>query len=266
MHKIATPGWREVHYEPISRSDYLRTTELEEREATLTDEVYVQRHWLIELRERYNIIVYELKRERKERRGGRVARESDIEDISLPNNPDVEQLQHAIARVEEKRRVLTESLNNTRRKRQSSSSSSIASSSSVVYNSDSYNSAGESSNYSNPSSESSPLTKKSSFSKSLLTKTQSKQIKSLSSAELLNCSISRDDLIYMAERTSKRTKMNDHLTISKESQLKQIENIEKSAIEISLSQGKILRTTKSMDKPPLDLMRTSYTSFYRRIN
>lgn len=286
---VATPGWREIEYESLSRGEYERVTRPHEREDTMSEEAYTRRHRLIELRERFNLLVYELKRERKRQqratRTQQLGRDHENEDDELvealrpltSESASAQQLEEACAQLEQRIRATTQMsyLQNSSRRRKH------------------YPAAATTSRDRNRNSNQIKL----------ITNIQARYINNLSLAKLSECSFSAEEMRELAEETNsketKRIKLDEKrrgdqqennepskptesssclrspsLSVilaspAKEPQLKQIENIEKSTI--SLSQGKILRTSKqtSLDiiKPPsLDLLPATYCTFYRRIN
>lgn len=129
---VATPGWREIEYESLSRGEYLRVTRPHEREDTMCEEAYKQRHRLIELRERFNLLVYELKRERKRQQRAtrlqQLGRDHENEDDELVEalrpltgeSASAQQLEEACAQLEQRIRLTTQMLylqNSSRRRK-----------------------------------------------------------------------------------------------------------------------------------------------------
>lgn len=320
---ITTPGWRCVEIGSMGRDEYMwvASRPLHEREETVSDEAYVHRHRLVELRERHALLVYELKRESQQNnkrlgrrnlnnsssRGGIGVAidgtwEEDDELMLLSSLPletaSIEELELTVARLEQLYTAITTNLwyssssRSRRRKRYTSSSSSSVSSilSSSLDVSFSNSTCGDTTAFrsspngalSSSSSVSSPQRRvqpKSSrnLPGQFLTNTQTRQIKSLNCksikreknlifigisilfdffflflfhfivTKLSECSLARQDLLELAERTTKKIKLEERTSglsstnkllsssnsstsslLSKISspQLKQIENIE----------------------------------------
>lgn len=314
---VATPGWRELVILPSSGeedgSHLLEDT---------SDEAYERRHRLIELKERYNLLVYEFNRSIRASKKKKLSKDVSEELRPAADNMSAKELEEAISRLSASKAPSETTSRPSRLKRKArrirftsdsgSSSSSFSSSSFSVLSDASRTSLASTSAKSSPS----PPTYRSSYatvavvrlddclcsadsvdisdtttiakSRSLMiTRGQARQIQELNIAKLCSCDFTLESLESIAEDVSgpksKRAKIDHHPSTSTtattsssspsklQSQLKQIENIEKTAIELSLTQNKMLRTTKQdMNKSQSldDLMATtpSYSHFYRRIN
>jgi len=312
---VATPGWRELVILPSSGeedgSHLLEDT---------SDEAYERRHRLVELKERYNLLVYEFNRSIRASKKKKLSKDVSEELRPAADNMSAEELEEAISRLAANK-APSETSRPSRLKRKArrirftsgSGSSSFSSSSFSVLSDASRTSLASTSAKSSPSSpiyrssyatvavvrlddclcsaDSVDISDTTTIAKSrslMITRGQARQIQELNIAKLCSCDFTLESLESIAEDgsgpKSKRTKIDHHSSNSTtttatttsspsklQSQLKQIENIEKTAIELSLTQNKMLRTTKQdMNKSQSldDLMATtsSYSHFYRRIN